>query len=281
MIASVWASMTSWITPTSLFVFLNLVIGTIVLTSRKNKLHHHQQQHDHLQGPNYYTNPPGQLARAPSLLDRVKSINFSLYKFDQPPSEPEFNSQPTSEQGSSVTDYVPDHQQHPIVRTPSLLDRLKSINLSSLYSSEQRNSETEILDAAARPEHETVSDPNRSPPAPADDHFVKRSKSDSAGNASTTRDRQPEKMTKSASEKAALGRFDGGEEEEEEEEEVEWRVPATTRVEKWSDKKRVFGEDEEVDAKADDFINRFKQQLKLQRLESLKRFAEMLKGKQS
>lgn len=32
------------------------------------------------------------------------------------------------------------------------------------------------------------------------------------------------------------------------------------------------GADEEVDAKADDFINKFKQQLKLQRLESLLRY---------
>ncbi|GMP80650.1 hypothetical protein CsSME_00035670 [Camellia sinensis var. sinensis] len=43
-----------------------------------------------------------------------------------------------------------------------------------------------------------------------------------------------------------------------------------------SEKLRV-GEDEEgVDAKADDFINRFKQQLKLQRLDSILRYKEML-----
>lgn len=38
----------------------------------------------------------------------------------------------------------------------------------------------------------------------------------------------------------------------------------------------VRGHDESVDAKADDFIERFKQQLKLQRLDSLQRLREML-----
>lgn len=38
-------------------------------------------------------------------------------------------------------------------------------------------------------------------------------------------------------------------------------------------------EEEEVDVRADDFINKFKQQLKLQRLESLLRYRDMIKGK--
>ncbi|KAF9623329.1 hypothetical protein IFM89_000818, partial [Coptis chinensis] len=37
-----------------------------------------------------------------------------------------------------------------------------------------------------------------------------------------------------------------------------------------------FRDDEEVDAKADDFINKFKNQLKLQRLDSILRYKEML-----
>ncbi|CAM8939085.1 unnamed protein product [Rhodiola kirilowii] len=39
---------------------------------------------------------------------------------------------------------------------------------------------------------------------------------------------------------------------------------------------RRIKEDEEVDSKADDFINKFKQQLKLQRLDSILRYKEML-----
>ncbi|THG08564.1 hypothetical protein TEA_015924 [Camellia sinensis var. sinensis] len=34
--------------------------------------------------------------------------------------------------------------------------------------------------------------------------------------------------------------------------------------------------DEQVDAKADDFINRFRQQLKLQRLDSIRRYKDMI-----
>ena len=77
-------------------------------------------------------------------------------------------------------------------------------------------------------------------------------------------------MKKSASER---GRRVKCEWEEEDEETVEKRRPATVRVETTS-----LGEDEEVDAKADDFINRFKKQLRLQRLDSILRYREMLGG---
>ncbi|KAF3439610.1 hypothetical protein FNV43_RR17888 [Rhamnella rubrinervis] len=250
--------MASWLTPTYLFLFLNLVIGTIFLISRL-KPHHHQ--HDH---PGPYNSP--QLARAPSLLERVKSIDFSFYKFDQPtPPETEFNPPQTTQPGS-VTHYVQDHQP-PLVRTPSLLDRLKSINLSSLYN----RSETEVLEAARAERRRVDLDPNQS--TDHDDHLVKRSKSDSSSGDATS-SQHPEKIKKSVSEISALGKLVV-------DEVMERPVPATTRVEKWSDKRTSVGEDQGVDAKADDFINKFKQQLRLQRLDSLKRFGDMLKGKQS
>lgn len=66
----------------------------------------------------------------------------------------------------------------------------------------------------------------------------------------------PAKMKKSASLKSAFGHF-------EEVEIVEARRPATVR------ERGTTAADEGVDAKADDFINRFKQQLKLQRLDSI------------
>lgn len=56
---------------------------------------------------------------------------------------------------------------------------------------------------------------------------------------------------------------------DDDDEDVNMRRPATTR-----ERRNVV--DEEVDAKADDFIIRFKQQLKLQRLESLVRYNEKL-----
>ncbi|XP_024932681.2 pathogen-associated molecular patterns-induced protein A70 [Ziziphus jujuba] len=278
---SVWTLMTSWFTPTSLFLFVNLVILIILLTSRKTPVephHHHQQQQQH------------QLARVPSLLDRVRSFNLSPYKFefDQPSTTHHFNQHVTtttttteSPAGGHEQHLYPDNQA-PLARTPSLLDRLKSINLTSLYRSsehEHPNPQTEILDSPERPDHETVlmkPQPNQSSESDHD-HLVRRSKSDS-GSGDTTSG-QPEKMKKSASEREGLGRLI------KEDEILERPVPATTRVEKWSDQSRVSetrssGDEEGVDAKAADFINRFKQQLRLQRLDSLKRFSEMLKGKQ-
>ncbi|KAF9605339.1 hypothetical protein IFM89_016104 [Coptis chinensis] len=50
--------------------------------------------------------------------------------------------------------------------------------------------------------------------------------------------------------------------------------PATVREGKST--LQSFRDDEEVDAKADDFINKFKNQLKLQRLDSILRYKEML-----
>lgn len=78
----------------------------------------------------------------------------------------------------------------------------------------------------------------------------------------------PVKMKKSASEKAM--------ELEKQVEEVEVRRPATVRERKVVKTVAFSKEDEEVDAKADDFINKFKQQLKLQRLDSLLRYRDML-----
>lgn len=78
------------------------------------------------------------------------------------------------------------------------------------------------------------------------------------------------KMKKSASAKSAFSHF-------EEADIVENRRPATVREGKASLKVTEVGDDE-VDAKADDFINKFKQELKLQRLDSIIRYKEMIGG---
>ncbi|KAJ6743441.1 hypothetical protein OIU85_017398 [Salix viminalis] len=77
----------------------------------------------------------------------------------------------------------------------------------------------------------------------------------------------PKKMRKSASAKSCFSHF-------EEEDIVESRRPATVREGKPSNE---VG-DTEVDAKADDFINKFKQQLKLQRTDSFIRYKDMING---
>ncbi|KAK2987538.1 hypothetical protein RJ640_021592 [Escallonia rubra] len=235
MVTSMWASMASWFTPTVLFCVLNLVIGAIFVASSYESQSHQQ---DHQLGGD---NPP-QLTRAPSLLDRVRSINLSLRKYDEP--EPfTFGSQ------------NPDPQNDPpqLVRAPSLVERVKSINFSSF--------KFETSDQCRPDTHHTEpeSDLNQ-----ASDHHVTRSKSDRSGK---TPGRAQAKMKKSASASFVDGVMKG-----EQAEEVDRRRPATVR----GGEAASFGEDEGVDAKADDFINRFKQQLKLQRLDSLLRYQEML-----
>ena len=211
-----WAFMASWFTPSSLFVVVNLTIITIFLTSRltSHRKPHQQEQHQ-------------QLLRAPSVLQRASSFNFSLFKFDQPnnPEPPVLSEYPTLQH--SEPEHVNPDPPNQIARTPSLLERLKSISV--LYRSDSTTLEPETDTDESEDE---IADPGH-------EHLVRRSKSDRVGGVVV---KPGEKMTKSASEKSSL------------------------------EKKREtasLGYDEEVDAKADDFINRFKQQLRLQRLNSL------------
>ncbi|XP_021664363.2 pathogen-associated molecular patterns-induced protein A70 [Hevea brasiliensis] len=241
--ASMWGFATGWFTPANLFLFVNLVIGTIALTSRFGS---NRRQHQEEIQP---------LARTPSLLERVKSINFSFYNYPLPDSEPQV--EPTTD---SVHDTEPvcTTEVHTVQleRAPSLLERVKSIKLSSFYRSEP---ETEIVaEADSDPDVDTGH-----ASSVEGKHQVKRSKSEPR---EASEKKAPEKMKKSASEREVVV--------EEDRERVERRRPATTRIEKTAS----FG-DEGVDAKADDFINRFKQQLRLQRLDSLLRYRDMLNGK--
>uniref|UniRef100_A0A2N9EPM0 DUF4408 domain-containing protein n=1 Tax=Fagus sylvatica TaxID=28930 RepID=A0A2N9EPM0_FAGSY len=212
-----WAS---WFTTSSLFVFVNLTIFTIYLitrfsSQRKPQFQHHQQQQQY------------HLTRVPSVLERVRSFNFSLYKFEQHNPEPE-PEPPVTEyrflQHEESEHVDPVHNPDPptqIARTPSLLERLKSMNFPVLYRSESVTPETEIPGTdSTEPEHE-LSDPDQ---GQEHGHLLK---SKSENGVVRAQEKPAEKMKKSASEKLA-----------------------------------TFGYDEEVDAKADDFINRFKILLK-------------------
>lgn len=97
---------------------------------------------------------------------------------------------------------------------------------------------------------------------------VNRTKSDTLPASGELPVKLPTKMKKSASMKSAFSHF-------EEEKIVEARRPATVR-ERRSAAKATADDDVEVDAKADDFINKFKHQLKLQRLDSIIRYKEMV-----
>ncbi|XP_047313139.1 pathogen-associated molecular patterns-induced protein A70-like isoform X2 [Impatiens glandulifera] len=191
--SSPWELITSWFTPKILFCALNIMIGTIFVSSNLKSRTKHDEIHDHDQ--HYYNQlHPNQLTRPPSLLQRVRSFDFSLF-----PSHPQDHHQALESSPSP---------------SPTLLQRVKSIKLSRLYSNTSP-ADTHLVE-------QTVA---------ADDHQeVIPSKSDHAG-------KSPEKMKKSASMKptAAAKMTD----QEEEEDQIR---PATTR----EGKKTACGVDEEV-----------------------------------
>lgn len=215
--------------------------------------------------------PP--LARAPSLVDRLKSFDFSLYGFQAPSyAQP----QADRDEHSWEPEYVDRAEPTRLARTPSLLERVKS-NLSSFYRSSEPDPDA---DAHHHLGFDSDSEDDDSVPYSdagwvRQDHQVRRIRSDSKTAApGKAPARLPAKMKKSASERSAFGHY-----EEEEEDTVERRRPQTARE---SNKKGATTatpleeEGDEIDAKADAFINRFRQHLTLQRLDSLKSFKEML-----
>lgn len=275
-------SLANWFTPTTLFLLLNFTIGTIFFTNRfgsgSRKHHPHQDGYGSGQG-----HAPAPLARAPSLIDRVKSINFHLYNSPSQESEIHYS-------GSDL------HHNPP----PSLLDRVKSINVPyfkfpqhnsendyAAYATMTRPDETRQVDPIDKiPEDNVPTEPRSllqrvksiklpslyrfDPDANSEEQKPARTKSESS---KPVMKKKKKKMMKSASEKGGVGYM--GREAVETAEAVEKRRPETTRVERTTS----IGDGEEgVDDKASDFINKFKQQLKLQRLDSFLRYREMLKN---
>ncbi|THU66167.1 hypothetical protein C4D60_Mb05t11310 [Musa balbisiana] len=148
---------------------------------------------------------------------------------------------------------------HSLSRSPSVaLDCLRSFNLHRYRSGDIPPPFEPAPTARAEVLYET---PN--PVAGADDehqHFG-RSQSDAQPTAGEMPPKLPVRIKKSASEKSAFAHF----------EEAEVEAAGRDAVEA-----EGSGGGDEVDARADDFINRFRQQLKLQRLESIARYKEML-----
>ncbi|XP_061349622.1 pathogen-associated molecular patterns-induced protein A70 [Gastrolobium bilobum] len=308
-----WSGLNSWFTPTVFFVVLQLVIGTIYITStlangtRKQHQQQQQQQHQHWeqqdpqgQGHDFPQQP---LARSPSMLQRLKSINFFYHPYGSQdphhPHEQEHQHQPQPQH---------QHQNPQLARSPSMLQRLKSINLYSYFPTEPFSSKlttdtnvSNITHETHKPQKQHVYDDNavvETEEEYEDDvvgqiednlneheegssldeiysqlqgqggHFA-RALSDTKPAAGEVPVKLPRKMKKSASTKSAFSHF------KEDDIVVESRRPATVKEAK------VGGggggaDDDGVDAKADDFINKFKQQLKLQRLDSIMRYKDMI-----
>ncbi|KAI8023987.1 Pathogen-associated molecular patterns-induced protein A70 [Camellia lanceoleosa] len=221
-VANVWALMASWSTPTVFFCVLNLIVAILFFTSKKPLKTHHNNQHPsppqseeaNQQQHNHQYPPPQQLVRAPSLLQRLRSFEFSLYR----------------------------SEEHP----------------------DQSQTQTQIQTRQPDPPQEQ---------APILDRQVTRSKSDNSGGGEAPRRPPVGKMKKWKSEQVRVE-----EEEEEEREGVRERERETASygggVE---DEEEGEVEGEGVDAQADDFIDRFKKQLKLQRVDSILRYTDMLK----
>lgn len=275
---SIWAYMNSWFTPTVLFVFLNLMIGTIAITSSL-ATHKPSEQHKP-QDPQSPEHHP--LARSPSVLQRLKSINFYSHRSQEPSSifaqNPDLETHFTSH-------YAHEHEQPSpqLTRSPSMLQRLKSITLYSYLSQESTTTshKTQEEDTHYTPpqeRHEEPADEAKTEQEEDDDDehihdqeqtldeiygqlkgsHVSRAKSDTKPASGEIPNKLPKKMKKSASSKSAFSHF-------EESDIVEARRPATVREGK---ARTTEVDDDEVDAKADDFINKFKEQLKLQKLVS-------------
>ncbi|KAK8509213.1 hypothetical protein V6N13_062269 [Hibiscus sabdariffa] len=270
---SIWTSILSWFTPTVFFVFLNLTIGTIYFTSTLSSNRNggdgqaHEQENE--------TNP--KLVRSPSVLQRLKSINFYAYRSHEPVVSYEKTPDLSDFQFSFQHQISPQQQ---LDRSPSLLQRVKSINLKSYFSPEKTHYEpadevAEVDDAnaaepeAAQGEGRTLDEIYSQ--LKGENQHVTRTKSDTKPASGEVPTKLPRKIKKSASVKSAFRHF-------EEEDIVEARRPATVREgkHKATAEDEEEEEDNEVDARADDFINKFKQQLKLQKLDSIIRYKEMI-----
>ncbi|PIA64317.1 hypothetical protein AQUCO_00100062v1 [Aquilegia coerulea] len=252
-IPAVWASLNSWFTPTLLFVFLNVMIGTIAVASGFGT---NQKQ---TQDPNNNNQQPHQqLVRSPSVLQRIRSIN--LYRYRSQDLTP-FSSITTTThpppQAEQSFQHVLDsfHEQ----KAFDNLENLQSHNsIDDDFVSEESETETETETETPTTFHNMD-----------EDHHVARTLSDTKPASGSMPVKLSKKLKKSASAKSAFSHF-------EEQEMVNLQVRPSTVKEGKKKELQSFGDDEEVDAKADDFINKFKQQLKLQRLDSILRYKEML-----
>ncbi|GAU30458.1 hypothetical protein TSUD_392710 [Trifolium subterraneum] len=207
---SAYDVMTSWFTPSCIFLFVNLVIGTIAITTRFAA----QRKGD----------SPPQLVRSTSFFGRVTSFGHGCCKY-----KPIIAAATTTTPEETHIEPVDNCDVPQLDRAISstMLDRVKSIDLGL--------SKTEINKG---------SDDLTKNPLPRAPSLLERLMSRN------------------------FRRLDSVKEEKKPESEVE--------LESNREILRGRAEEEEVDAKADDFIKRFKQQLRMERLDSILRYRDIL-----
>jgi len=222
-LSQMWVAMLSWFTPTVLFVLLNAVIGTIVVTSGMRQSNN--------------TNTNKDLRRNPSLLYRLSSFGLSRGRVEE---VVEFENQEEEEEEEKMPDAVVVEEEKPRAKM-----------------TEERKSEVEVKTGgtSVKTQKKKIS------------NGLGRSKSDTPPTADLHPTPLPRKLKKSGTFESPFSHFDS---------QALRVLEATPEVVNTVESDDNGPEDtEEVNAKADDFINKFKHQLKLQRLDSIMRYKDM------
>ena len=225
-----WSLVRGYFSPATLFLLLNVVIGTIALTSRFHRRRHdhhgdddrHHQQHQHKDHDDRYAPPPppAPLARTSSVMERLRSLG--LYRFRSGDFPPEYNYNHSAASNVGGDDDEGSTQQYsrsrsePAARKPASKTGNEAEKAARAKVAKKPVTEVRRLERA---------------PVPAPARLVQRAPRAPAARAVLTEAR----------------RQDAG-------------APEAACV----------------DERADDFINKFRQQLQLQRLNSLLNYKEML-----
>lgn len=203
-----WSLVRGYFSPATLFLLLNVVIGTIALTSRSHRRRDDEYQHY----ANAPLHPPAPIAltRTSSMMERLRSIG--LYRFRSGDFPPEYNYHHLSTATTEADDASSAHKyarsrSEPDARPPKPLRKTEK-KMEPAVSVKKSSSEVKKMEHVPAPPRRVQRAPPRAPVA------------------------------------------------------VREAVEDTAAV--------------SVDARADDFINRFRQQLQLQRLNSLLNYKEML-----
>jgi len=250
-IPALWSAVHGFFTPAVLFVVLNIVIGTIAVTSKVAAPAAGAAEEDGAAaGAGAGGGQYRKLSRVPSMaFGRLRSFNLS--RFAAPALEPAV---------AGAVDLGYEQAPAPAVEK-----------------------EEPVVQRVVEPEPEPEEEPERE----HEDAHVERSRSEAAAQAELPR--LPARLLKSASDRSAFAHLEA-DEVEETVRAVEARRPATTREgarrapaaePEPEEEAEEAGAGGEVDALADAFINRFHHQLKLQRIESFIRHRETVRRGQA
>lgn len=337
--ADAWASIRGYFTPATLFLVVNLVIGTIALTSRSHQrrrrsyhqddAHHQeplhqlsQQEYHYYQQPQQqYAPPPAPLARTSSVLDRLRSLG--LYRFRSGDFPPEYTAAAASHAQDVISPVDDETKQTHYARSRSepapAREEKREASRMKKSSSEVRKAKVarapaRVVQAAVEEDVDARADgfidnfpPQQQeldyqeeyvpPPAPAPlarapsvlerlrSFGLYRFRSGDLAPEYAAPTPAPYATTAAADKKKQAAHYDRSRSEPaREQNKKKKQVPAEARMTKSSSEARKAPEaapsivEEGVDARADDFINKFRQQLQLQRLNSLLNYKEMLNG---